>query len=278
MCFCEASGTPLAFFAAMVVLSSAIMPSSAAQPTLPSPATAAAPAASAYTPKQSDRPYPIDGGADEAGFREIFDGKTLAGWEGDPVYWRVEDGAITGEITPATIVKSNTFIIWRGGEPGDFELKLEYRISALGNSGVNYRSAVVPDRVTPANKFAMRGYQCDIDGRNRCTGNNYEEKGRRFLAERGQLTRVTGARPPVLLTRTGDPAELEKLIKPAPEWNAVHLIIRGNTLIHIINGRVMSITIDDDAPNRPERGSIGMQVHVGPPMKVEYRRIRLKAW
>ena len=100
-----------------------------------------------YAPKQSDRPEAVAG--DEPGFQPIFDGKTLAGWEGDPTYWRVENGALVGEITPATVIKSNTFIIWRGGRPKDFELKLDYRITPEGNSGINYRSAVVPDPVTP---------------------------------------------------------------------------------------------------------------------------------
>ena len=88
---------------------------------------------------------------------------------------------------------------WRGGRPRDFELKLDYRITADGNSGINYRSAIVPDGVTPANRFAMRGYQFDLDGARRYTGNNYEEKGRLFLAVRGQLTRVVGGRPPGLV-------------------------------------------------------------------------------
>ncbi len=81
----------------------------------------------AYVPKQSDRPEPIEG--DEAGFTPIFDGKTLDGWEGDPTNWRVETGSLVGEITPETVVRSNTFIIWRGGRPRDFELKLDYRIT-----------------------------------------------------------------------------------------------------------------------------------------------------
>ena len=81
-----------------------------------------------YVPKQSDRPTPVEG--DEPGFTPIFDGQSLKGWEGDPTYWRVEGGALVGEITPATVVKSNTFIIWRGGRPKDFELKLDYRITA----------------------------------------------------------------------------------------------------------------------------------------------------
>jgi len=227
-----------------------------------------------YVPKQSDRPEPITG--DEPGFQVIFDGKTLAGWEGNPTYWRVENGALVGEITPATVIKSNTFIIWRGGRPKDFELKLDYRITPDGNSGINYRSAVVPDAVTPENMFSMRGYQCDLDGRNRYPGNNYEEKGRLFLAVRGQITHLVGGRPPVLVSSLGEPDDLARAVTDG--WNAVHVIARGNVLTHIINNRVMTVVVDDDPPNRPVDGLIGVQVHVGPPMKVEYRNVRLKNW
>jgi hypothetical protein len=223
-----------------------------------------------YAPKQSDRPEPLTG--EETGFKEIFDGKSLNGWEGDPVYWRVDGGAMVGEITPETIIKSNTFIIWRGGEPGDFELKVDYRITSGGNSGINYRSTVVPDKVTAANRFALRGYQCDIDGQNRYTGNNYEEKGRLFLAVRGQVTRVTGVAKPVILSKIA--GDLASLI--TTDWNSVHIIARGNVLMHQINGQLMSMVIDDDAAGRAAKGLIGVQVHVGGPMKVEYRRWRLK--
>lgn len=227
-----------------------------------------------YVPKQSDRPEAIDG--DEAGFAPIFDGQTLDGWEGDPTYWRVEGGSMVGEITPETVVRSNTFIVWRGGRPRDFELKLDYRITPEGNSGINYRSAIIPDPVTPENRFAMRGYQCDVDGKKRYSGNNYEEKGRRFLAVRGQVSHVVGGRPPILLSTFADPEELAAHV--TDDWNAVHLIARGPTLTHLINQRLMCVVIDDDAPNRPADGLIGVQVHVGPPMKVEYRNIRLKHW
>jgi hypothetical protein len=227
-----------------------------------------------YVPKQSDRPSALTG--DEPGFEAIFDGKTLAGWDGNPTYWRAENGALVGEITPETVIKSNTFAIWRGGKPRDFELKLEYRITSGGNSGINYRSAIVPDPVTPDNRFAMKGYQCDIDGKKMYSGNNYEEKGRLFLAVRGQMTHVVGGRPPIVMSTFGDGDELGKLV--TDDWNAVHLIVRGNVATHIINGRVMTIVIDDDPPNRPSDGAIGVQVHVGGPMKVEYRNIRLKQW
>lgn len=227
-----------------------------------------------YTPKQSDRPEPLPG--DEPGFQSIFDGQSLNNWAGDHTYWRVENGTLVGEIKPDTLIKSNTFIIWQGGRPKDFELKLEFRISAEGNSGINYRSAVVPDLQTPANQYAMRGYQCDIDGRKRYTGNNYEEKGRLFLGVRGQLTRVVGGRPPILMAQIGDNAEFGKLVTDG--WNSVHLIVRGNTMIHIVNGQVMTVVIDDDDANRPIDGLIGVQVHTGPPMKVEYRNIRIKSF
>ena len=225
-----------------------------------------------YVPKQSDRPEPAAG--DEPGFQPIFDGKTLDGWEGNPKYWRVENGCLTGEITPDTLLKSNTFIIWRGGAPKDFELKVDYRITATGNSGVNYRSEVVPDRVTPGNQFAMRGYQFDIDGRNNYTGQNYEEKGRLFLTLRGEVTHVLGTQKPIVVASVGDGKELAGLI--TTDFNAVHVIARGNVLMHFLNGRLMSMVIDDDPVGRKMEGLIGVQVHVGPPMKVEYRNFRLK--
>lgn len=103
-------------------------------------------------------PFP-DEGMPETDFRPIFDGRTLDGWTYDPVYWRVEEGCIVGEVTPETLLERNSFIIWRGDAPADFELKMEYRVSAEGNSGINYRSSEVPG--VPD---ALRGYQLDIDG------------------------------------------------------------------------------------------------------------------
>src|SRR5258708_26024758 len=127
--------------------------------------------------------YPEIPGADEPGFLKIFDGMTLKDWDGDPRYWRVENGCIVGEVTPQTLLKQNTFIIWRGGVTRDFEIKVEYRISAQGNSGINYRSTDVE-----GTSYAMRGYQFDLDGEDRnknvlrYTGQNYEERARTCLA------------------------------------------------------------------------------------------------
>ena len=208
---------------------------------------------------------------DESGFVQIFDGKTLQGWEGDTNYWRVEDGSLVGEVTPDNLLKQNSFIVWQGGEAGDFDLKMEYRVSAKGNSGINYRSVMATNFGT----WAMRGYQADIDGRNQYTGQNYEEKGRQFLAMRGQVTRITEAAPPQIISSLGATNDLLSVIKN-DNWNEFHIIARGGVLTHILNGRVLSVVIDDDAKNRSLSGMIGVQVHVGPPMKIEYRNIRLK--
>ena len=207
---------------------------------------------------------------DESGFVPIFDGKTLAGWEGDPQYWRVEDGALVGEVTPTNLLKVNSFIVWRGGEPKNFELKVEYRISAKGNSGINYRSEMVTN-----GPWTMKGYQADIDGRNQYTGQNYEERGRTFLALRGQVTREVEGQLPEILGTLGSTNELLSVIK-TNDWNEYHLIVSGNVLTHILNGRVMSVVLDEDKPNRKFSGLLGVQVHVGPPMKIEYRNFRIK--
>jgi hypothetical protein len=224
----------------------------------------------AVSPLVAQQVYPTPAGEDAAGFESIFDGRTLDGWEGDPKYWRVENGCMVGEITPETLLKRNSFIIWRGGTKGDFELKVEYRVSSGGNSGINYRSEVVAD--TP---FALRGYQLDIDGENRYTGQNYEERGRTFLALRGDIARADADGKSRIIGTVGDKDSLAAFIKK-DDWNEVYLIVRGNTMIHLVNGHVLSMVIDDDLERRKGDGLLGVQVHVGPPMKIEYRNFRLK--
>ena len=160
-------------------------------------------------------------------------------------------------------------MIWRGGSPANFELKLQYRLTGF-NSGIQYRSSELPDI-----KWAMKGYQADIDGEQRFTGQIYEERARGFLALRGQFTYIGEGKKPGIAGSLGDSAELKSLIKDA-DWNDLHLIARGNTLIQILNGRVMSMLIDDDTANRKLAGLLGIQVHLGPPMKIEVRNIRIK--
>jgi hypothetical protein len=199
----------------------------------------------------------------------LFDGKTLAGWDGDPAFWRVENGAIVGETKPGVMPKQNTFLIWRGSAPADFELEAEYRLTG-GNSGIQYRSAELPDI-----KWAMKGYQADIDAEQRYTGQIYEERGRGFLALRGQAAQVESGAKPTVVGSLGSDAELKGAIH-ATGWNEYRIIARGNVLVQVLNGRVMSSLIDDDAANRKMDGLIGIQLHAGEPMKIEVRNIRLR--
>lgn len=223
---------------------------------------------------------------DKKGFVEIFDGKTLQGWEGDPKHWKAEEGNLVGEVTPSTLLDRNTFIIWQGGEPGDFELKGEFRITKSGNSGINYRSIQLDDY-----QYGLKGYQADIDGKNNYTGQNYEERGRTTLAYRGEEVVVETSENPSSSLRNkiknnawtqrsvtgslGNSASLGDHIKKE-DWNEIHLIVNNNRLRHYVNGVLMSDVIDNDSGNRKFKGKLGVQLHVGPPMKVEYRNLRLK--
>ena len=203
-------------------------------------------------------------------FVPIFDGKSLANWDGDPALWRVENGTIVGESTPDKPVKMNTFLIWRGGTTADFELRIEYRISSNANSGVQYRSVVLEN----VGKWVMKGYQADIDGANRYSGQIYEERGRGFMAMRGAFTRIAdasaGGKTPI--GTFGHDSTLKALLKP-DDWNSLHIIARGNQIIQVVNGRVMSAIVDEDAKGRALDGLLGLQIHTGQPMKVEFRNV-----
>lgn len=206
----------------------------------------------------------------QEGFVPLFDGKSLDGWDGDPVYWSVKEGVIVGEVTPETLLKRNSFLIWKGGTPGDFELIVEYRVSAQGNSGVNYRSVLLPDA-----KWSLSGYQADIDGADNWTGQNYEERGRTFLAYRGQGVVLKPDAKPEVVKEIGDKAELQKSVKKE-DWNTCRIVAKGNVMQHFTNGVLMSEVEDLDTEKRVLEGLLGVQVHVGPPMKIEYRKIALK--
>ena len=204
------------------------------------------------------------------GFVKIFDGKTMKGWEGDTNFWRVENGSFIGEVTKAKPLKTNTFLIWRGGFPANFEFKAQYRISPEGNSGVQYRSEELPNI-----RLALKGYQADIDGADTYTGQNYEERGRGFLAMRGEIAVLKKDIKPTITGSLGNSDSLKRSIKKN-DWNESHIIAHGNHLQHFINGILMSDVTDEDVANRKGNGVLGLQVHVMPTMKVEYRKILLK--
>jgi hypothetical protein len=198
-------------------------------------------------------------------------------WNGDPQFWRVENGTIVGESTPEKVVGPNTFLIWRGGTPGDFELKAEVKMNST-NSGIQYRSKMLaPNEGGGERGHAWRlgGYQMDMDFANMYPGILYEEAGRQFLAERGKITYIAPDGTKSTIGQVESAEALAATFKPG-EWNQFHLIARGNTLIHIINGHVTAICVDDDLKGRSMAGLVGFQLHAGPPMKLEIRNVAIK--
>ena len=206
----------------------------------------------------------------KTGFKRIFDGKTMKNWDADTAHWRIENGSFIGEVSPEKQLKTNTFLIYKGKVPENFEFMATYRISPEGNSGVQYRSEPVEN--VP---YGLKGYQADIDGANRYTGQNYEERGRGFLAMRGQQATLQTGQKPTINGSVGDSDKLKEQIR-IDDWNTIHIIARGNNMKHYINGVLMSETTDEDPTKRKLEGLIGLQVHVMPKMKVEYKDIFLK--
>jgi len=226
------------------------------------------------------------GQKDEDGFVRIFDGKTLNNWVGDSTYWRVEDSCLVGVVTPATLLKRNSFIIWQGDMPENFEIRAEFKVSAQGNSGINYRSEKIDGF-----PYLLRGYQADLDGAKNYTGSNYEERKRTTLASQGEKTIIPPIAmspdslqahirnnqwvPKIVTGSLGDPAALKSAIK-SDDWNDYRIVVQGNHMQHYINGVLMSDVTDNDTVNRRITGFLGVQVHVGPPMRIAYRNFRLK--
>jgi hypothetical protein len=221
--------------------------------------------------------YPQTEPDDDTGFVRIFDGKTLTDWDGDTNFWRVENGEIVGESTPANPVKQNSFLIWRGGVAKDFELKVEFRLNGA-NSGIQYRSTEVPK----IGKWVLKGYQADIDFTQGYLGNVHDERGRAptgeghaVLSRRGEVTRIVEGPKYKVVGTIGD-ARLLRGAMNVNGWNEYHIIARGPVLMQLINGQLMAVALDEDATHAPPEGVIGFQMHVGPPFKIQYRNIRYK--
>jgi hypothetical protein len=230
------------------------------------------------------QPDPIDFN-DHAGWISMFDGSTLNGWDGDKAYWRVVDGAIMSEST-CEKPTGTIYLVWQGGEAADFEMKVEMKgEGAHINSGVQYRGAIQPPRPasrpsapaprglcpsgqprgTPPDqagqaKWNMLGAQFDFDGQNRYSGQFYEQAtGRGIIAWRGQVVQTAEGKSPRLLATLGDKDELGGYVK-VDDWNQLHIVARGTTMTHIINGHVMSILIDDDPTRFRKTGLIGFEI------------------
>ena len=213
-----------------------------------------------------------------AGETQLFNGKDLTGWQGDPKFWSVQDGALSGKSTAESPVPHNTFLIWKDGEPSDFTLTLKYKMTPgddkkFTNSGIQYRSKFME----PA-KFIVGGYQADFEYGDSYSGILYEEKGRGILAQRGKKVVIKQgddpSRPKLEVTgETGDSAEIQAGIKK-DDWNEYKIVAEGNNVKQYINGK-LTIDVTDETTEAPKSGVIAFQMHAGPPMKVQFKDIVL---
>jgi hypothetical protein len=211
----------------------------------------------------------------EEGFVEIFNGKDLTGWEGNPKLWLVKDGAITGQTTAENPAKGNTFLIWTNGTVGDFELRCSFKLTpgdskGFANSGVQYRSKVA----NPAN-WVVHGYQADMEAGPTYTGILYEEGGRGILAQRGEKVVIGPDGKKQVTGSVGDAAEIGAAMKKG-DWNDYVIIVKGNHLQQFINGKQTIDVVDEEEAKRAMSGILALQLHAGPPMMAQFKDIRLK--
>jgi hypothetical protein len=205
----------------------------------------------------------------EESSQPIFNGHDLDNWDGDKRFWSVAEGAIRGETTLERMPATNTFLIWRGSVLKDFELKLKFRLRN-GNSGVQYRSRDL-------GQWSVSGYQAEIDNGSGKSGFLYEERGRKFLALIGEKVEIDPQQKPQLLSVLAPKKDLlaSHYYKPQ-EWNDYRIVARGNHLEHFINGFQTVDVVDNDNKGRSLEGILALQIHVGPPMLVEFKDIFLK--
>lgn len=213
--------------------------------------------------------------------KQVFNGKDLTGWKGQAEFWSVQDGAITGHTTTEHMVTENTFLIYEGGEVGDFELTVKYKITDLngqsegfGNSGIQYRSKVVKPEYS-----VVAGYQADFETTKKYSGILYEEKGRGILAVRGQKVVIKEGddpkKPKIEVTGSvGNPDEIQAAIHPA-DWNEYKIIAKGGHLQHFINGH-QTVDVTDETAIGAKKGILALQLHKGPTgMTVQFKDFKL---
>ncbi|HSH96508.1 MAG TPA: DUF1080 domain-containing protein [Roseimicrobium sp.] len=232
-------------------------------------------------------------GSASSGFRPIFNGKDLSGWMGNPDLWSVQEGAITGKTLARkddpkkSVLTHNTFLVNTNITVSDFELRFSYKIvpnngEGFGNSGVQYRSKVITNGVFGP---IVGGYQADFEAGKTYSGILYEERGRGILAKRGEKTVIkavdkgSNAKAPDFKVEvtgaTGKSEDIQANIK-AENWNEYVIVAKGNHVQHFINGMQTIDVTDEDAAHAPKAGILGLQIHVGGPMTVQFKDLRIK--
>ena len=227
----------------------------------------------APTEPRQDRPARRIPGAEPApdlpGFTSLFNGRDLSGWDGDPTIWSVRDGTITAETSAETQLKENNFLVWKD-EVEDFELRAKYRLQN-GNSGIYYRAR---KQAADQKGDPIIGTQADFSGDGRWTGVIMEYTLREVLAERGQQVRIGPDGTKKVTGTLADPAKLLAAVNTG-DWNEYQIIAKAGSVKLAING-VPMCELDDRDPKRIVRGWLALQIHVGPPMRVQFKDIFFK--
>lgn len=211
--------------------------------------------------------------ADE-GFKTLFNGKDLTGWDGDTSLWAVVDGVIVGETTAEKKAKGNTFLVWRDGKPKDFQLRCKFKLEGSNNSGVQYRSVENP-------KWVMSGYQCDLQyGADNMCKLYHEKNPRGRICMAGEVVTMDASDDPKKPKKniTGKTPDVDSLktVTKKDDWNECEIIAKGNHVIHKINGVVAIDFTDNDEKNRCLEGILALQIHAGAPMKISFKDIEIK--
>lgn len=237
-------------------------------------------------PSRFREPDPLD--FDEhSGFVQIFDGQTLRNWVGDPQLWRVEDGAIVGE-TQKGYPHNNSYISYHGITAKDFDLKLEIKVEEGGGSGIQYRSStgkpwirLRPGEPAPNLAWMMTGPQADfwfpVNPRAAAyTGQFYSENtDLGILSWRGEVSESEPGKAPRLVGNIGNRDALGGYVR-VNDWNQYEVIARGGVFLHIINGQLMAVYVDDNpASSNNVAGLIGIEIE-SLPCKVLVRNIWLR--
>jgi hypothetical protein len=207
-------------------------------------------------------------------WESMFNGKDLTGWEGS-AHWTAKDGVLSGTITKDTLIKTNTFLIWKAGTVANFELKCKFRMDG-GNSGIQYRSVHLDkDKADP---YIVKGYQADM-AVSTYTGILYEERGRGIVAEVGEKVE--------LYPSTDKKKKMDKKVVGSlgskilenfdiKQWHEYRIVAKGNHLQQFIDGKQTIDVIDHDKQARKMSGIVALQIHVGGPMLVQFKELMLK--
>lgn len=197
----------------------------------------------------------------------LFNGKDLSNWMGRPDLWSIENNEIVGRTSDEAPISGNTFLIYKGDVPENFELVAQFKIES-GNSGIQYRSRVVDE-----DAYVVSGYQADIDFGNKFAGILYEEKARGILALRGKTVTIDADGEKSEET-FGDAVKIGNGIHPG-QWNEFRVVADGNHLTHYINGAKTAEVIDQQTEAAAKSGVIALQLHRGPAMTVRFKNVQL---